>query len=114
MSNKKIKRPNDGMVYSTDNGFEINDFEFEETETLPPAQQKLNIRLETKQRGGKKAILIKGFIGKLEDLELLAKKIKNHCGTGGSIVEGEILIQGDQVQKVKTFLQGLGYKTNNI
>ncbi len=114
MNNKKIKRNTDGMVYSTDNGVEINDWFKIEEETLPPQQQKLNIRLETKQRGGKKAILIAGFVGTHNDLETLAKKIKNHCGTGGSIVEGEILIQGEQVQKVKTFLQGLGYKTNNI
>jgi translation initiation factor 1 len=72
------------------------------------------IRLETKQRGGKKATLIRGFVGKLEDLEKLAKQIKNHCGTGGSIVEGEILIQGDMVQKVKAFVLSAGYKTNNI
>jgi translation initiation factor 1 len=110
---KKIKRETDGLMYSTDSGFEFEQ-EQETEETLPPQQQKLNIRLETKQRGGKKAVLIKGFIGRAEDLEALCKKIKNHCGTGGSIVEGEMLIQGEQVQKVKTFLQSLGYKTNNI
>ena len=113
MNNKKIKRDNGGMIYSTDSGFEFND-EQEEAETLPPQQQKLMIRLETKQRGGKKATLIKGFIGKEVDKDSLAKKIKNHCGTGGSITDGEILIQGDQVQKVKAYLQSLGYKTNNI
>ncbi len=113
MSNKKIKRDNGGMIYSTDSSFEFHN-ENEETETLPPQQQKLIIRLETKQRGGKKATLVAGFIGKAIDLEALAKKIKNHCGTGGSVTEGEILIQGEQVQKVKAFVQGLGYKTNNI
>ncbi len=113
MSNKKIKRDNGGMIYSTDSGFDFSD-DNEEQATLPPQQQKLMIRLETKQRGGKKATLIKGFIGTEDDKEALSKKIKNHCGTGGSITDGEILIQGDQVQKVKTFLQGLGYKTNNI
>lgn len=110
---KKIKRETDGLMYSTDSGFEFEQ-EHEVEETLPPTQQKLNIRLETKQRGGKKAVLVKGFIGRPEDLEALCKKIKNHCGTGGSVVEGEMLIQGEQVQKVKTFLQSLGYKTNNI
>ncbi|MCC6818983.1 MAG: translation initiation factor [Bacteroidia bacterium] len=110
---KKIKRNLDGMVYSTDSDFEFES-ESEDIETLEPKFQKLNIRLETKQRGGKKAVLIKGYIGKLEDLELLAKQLKNHCGTGGSIVEGEILIQGDNVKKVKDFLVSKGYKTNNI
>jgi translation initiation factor 1 len=110
---KKIKRETDGFMYSTEPGFEFQNND-EEDDTLPPQQQKLNIRLETKQRGGKKATLIKGFIGRSEDMENLCKKIKNHCGTGGSIVDGEMLIQGDQVQKVKTFLVSLGYKTNNI
>ncbi len=110
---KKIKRRDDGLVYSTDDSFVYREDTEQET-TLPPSMQKLNIRLETKQRGGKKATLIKGFIGSDEDREKLAKQIKNHCGTGGSIVEGEILIQGDMVQKVKSFLQSQGYKTNNI
>jgi len=110
---KKIKRETDGLMYSTDSGFEFEN-EMEESDTLPPQQQKLNIRLETKQRGGKKATLIKGFIGKAEDLEDLSKKLKNHCGTGGSIVDGEMLIQGDQTQKIKAYLMSLGYKTNNI
>lgn len=110
---KKVKRQNDGLVYSTDSSFSYNE-ESEESETLSAANQKLKIRLETKQRGGKKATLVAGFIGKTDDLETLAKKLKNHCGTGGSIVDGEILIQGDMVQKVKSFLQAQGYKTNNI
>lgn len=113
MSQKKVKRSFDGLMYSTDPDFEFQS-EHEEADTLPPQQQKLMIRLETKQRGGKKATLVSRFVGKNKDLENLAKAIKNHCGTGGSIVDGEILIQGDQVQKVKTFLQSKGYKTNNI
>lgn len=111
--NKKVKKNFDGLVYSTDDS--LNLFEEQiDIDTLSPNLQKLNIRLETKQRGGKKATIIKGFIGKNEDLESLAKKLKSHCGTGGSIVDGEILIQGDMCQKVKAFLQSLGYKTNNI
>lgn len=110
---KKVKRQNDGLVYSTDSSFSYNE-ESEESETLSASNQKLKIRLETKQRGGKKATLVAGFIGKSDDLEALAKKLKNHCGTGGSIVDGEILIQGDMVQKVKSYLQAQGYKTNNI
>lgn len=110
---KKIKKERDGVMYSTDPDFEFES-EFEESETLPPAQQKLIIRLETKQRGGKKATLVKGFVGQLDDLEALCKRLKSHIGTGGSVVNGEILIQGEQIAKVKTFLQSQGYKTNNI
>lgn len=110
---KKIKRSFDGLVYSTDKDF-VPESEWTEQETLPPAQQKLIIRLETKQRGGKKATLIRGFVGRSEDLQDLARKLKAHCGTGGSVVEGEILIQGELLQKVKAYLQSAGYKTNNI
>jgi translation initiation factor 1 len=111
---KKIKRDFDGLVYSTDSDFVPESFQDDEAETLEPRLQKLMIRLETKQRGGKKATLISRFVGTKDDLETLAKQLKNHCGTGGSVVDGEILIQGDQVQKIKAFLISKGYKTNNI
>lgn len=110
---KKKQHNIDGIMYSTDAHFEFQSFE-DDIETLPPQQQKLRIRLETKQRGGKKATLISGFVGKPEDHEALAKQLKAFCGTGGSITEGEILIQGDMTQKVKSKLQSMGYKTNNI
>ncbi|MBC7426885.1 MAG: translation initiation factor [Bacteroidia bacterium] len=101
------------MVFSTDPDFKFESEANDEQETLPSNQQKLNIRLETKQRGGKKATLINNFKGSSADLEQLAKKIKAHCGTGGSVVDGEILVQGDVRKKVMEFLQKAGYKTNN-
>lgn len=97
------------MVYSTDPDFQFNE-EQEEVITPPPAGQKLNIRLETKHRGGKTATVITGFQGKTEDMEALGKKLKTHCGTGGSAKDGEIIVQGDQRAKVKAWLQKEGYK----
>jgi len=106
---KKNKADSRGFVYSTDPGFSFQPEENNET-TLPPSQQKLKIRLDTKQRAGKAVTLVEGFIGKEEDLEDLSKKLKNFCGTGGSAKDGEIIIQGDQRDKVVQWLIKNEYK----
>jgi len=106
---KKNKPDIRGFVYSTD-----PDFSFEEEqsvkETPLPAQQKLKIKLDTKHRGGKAVTLVEGFIGTEEDLQDLGKKLKSFCGTGGSAKEGEIIVQGDQREKVLQWLIKNGYK----
>lgn len=106
---KKNKPDERGFVYSTDPNFSFK-HEEENAETLSPAQQKLRVRLETKQRAGKAVTLITGFIGKENDLEELGKKLKNYCGTGGSAKDGEIIIQGDQRDKVFQWLMKNDYK----
>jgi translation initiation factor 1 len=105
---KKNKPDSRGFVYSTDPDFSFKQ-EQENNETLLPAQQKLRIRLDTKHRGGKAVTIIENFIGKNEDLEELGKKLKNFCGTGGSAKDGEIIIQGDQREKVLQWLLKNGY-----
>lgn len=107
---KKNKPDARGFVYSTDPNFSFQSEESEERETLPAAQQKLKIRLETKHRGGKTVSLIEGFVGANNDLEDLGKKLKNFCGTGGSVKDGEIIIQGDQREKILQWLLKNGYK----
>lgn len=106
---KKNKADSRGFVYSTDPGFQ---FEAEQSsvDTLPPAQQKLKIRLDSRHRGGKTVTLIEGFTGKEEDLETLGKQLKTYCGTGGSAKDGEIIVQGDQRDKVLQWLLKAGYK----
>lgn len=107
---KKKKPGSTGLVYSTDPNFRLEDDSTEQQETLLPSRQRLKIRLDTKHRGGKTVSLIEGFIGKEEDLEELGKKIKTFCGTGGSVKDGIIIIQGDQREKIKQGLVKLGYK----
>lgn len=109
---KKNKGDARGFVYSTDPNFNYEPQPHEEQDTLPSAQQRLRLILDTKQRAGKAVTLVTGFIGKTEDLEELGKKLRNYCGTGGSVKDGEIMIQGDQREKALQFLQKQGYKAH--
>ena len=106
---KKNKPDTRGFVYSTDPNFSFEP-EQDNLETLMPAQQKLKVRLDTKHRAGKAVTLVEGFFGKEEDLEDLGKKLKSFCGTGGSAKDREIIVQGDQREKVLQWLVKNGYK----
>lgn len=97
-----------GIVYSTDPSFKLN-AEEQPAVTLAPAQQKLRVKLETKQRAGKAVTLVEGFAGTAADAEALGKKLKSFCGTGGSVKDGEILVQGDNREKVLGWLIKNGY-----
>lgn len=110
MKSKKHLPDVHGFLYSTDPGFQFTPAPDEASETAEPARQKLCVGISTKQRAGKAVTIITGFAGKEADLEILGKQIKNHCGTGGSVKEGEIIIQGDQREKVLMWLQSKGYK----
>ncbi|TWF44988.1 translation initiation factor 1 (eIF-1/SUI1) [Chitinophaga polysaccharea] len=109
MSKKKNTSGN-GIVYSTDPNFSFEPEQEEVTETPAPANQVLRVTLDKKQRAGKVVTLITGFVGKEEDLEKLGKELKTKCGTGGSVKDGEVLIQGDYKEKVVKWLQDWGYK----
>lgn len=109
MMSKKNKPDSRGFVFSTDPNFSFEE-EREDVDTLKPEQQKLRIWLETKHRAGKAATVVKGFIGMDDDLEALGKKLKSFCGTGGSAKDGEIIIQGDQREKVLQWLLKNGYR----
>ncbi len=101
-----------GLVYSTDPGFKLPKENIEEAETLPASAQQLRIRLDTKHRAGKVVSLIAGFVGKQNDLEELGKKLKSFCGTGGSVKDGEIIVQGDNRDKILQYLLKNGYTSS--
>jgi translation initiation factor 1 len=104
----KKKPDSRGFVYSTDPDFRFEG-ENENTETSSAAQQKLKVRLDTKHRAGKAVTLIEGFTGTDADLQELGKKLRTFCGTGGSAKDNEIIIQGDQREKVLHWLVKNGY-----
>jgi translation initiation factor 1 len=105
----KINKPqNSPFVYSTDPNYKPEQEEVV-INTLAAAEQPLRVILETKHRAGKTVTIVYGFEGKEDDMNALGKALKNHCGTGGSVKDGEIIIQGDHRQKVFQYLKQKGY-----
>ena len=97
------------VVYSTNPDYQYENVGEEEIETLPKKQQRLRVSMEKKARGGKTITLIRGFIGTEDDLKDLGKLLKTKCGVGGSVKDGEIIIQGDFKQRIIDLLKVEGY-----
>lgn len=98
-----------GIIYSTDLNFKTED-KVEERMTIPVQEQLLKVRLDAKHRGGKMVTLIEGFAGTGADLEQLGKQLKSYCATGGTVKNNEIIIQGDNREKILQWLNKNGYK----
>ena len=97
------------VVYSTNPDYNYVTDEEPEAETLPKQQQKLRVQMEKNHRGGKTVTLVKNFVGTEDDLKELGKLLKTKCGVGGSVKDGEVLIQGDFRTKVIELLKKEGY-----
>lgn len=106
---KKNRADNNGMVYSTNSDYEF-DYNNEDAETLPNSEQVLKVIIDKKNRRGKAVTLVCGFVGDEYDLKDLGKTLKSKCGVGGSVKDGEIIIQGDFRQKIIDLLKKEGYK----
>jgi translation initiation factor 1 len=114
MSKKKLSNLSDlgGFVFSTNDDF---DFDPKETEaSIPKNQQKLEALFSNKGRGGKTVTVIKGFAGPEENLKALGKMLKSKCGVGGSVKDGEIIIQGKFRDKIMVLLQKEGYAVKRV
>ena len=98
-----------GIVYSTNPDFEYTTDEPCEEETLPARQQKLRAHFERAGRGGKTATVVTGFKGSEADLNSLGRQLKSKLGIGGSVKDGEIILQGNVCARVVELLKSLGY-----
>lgn len=107
MSKKKNNR--DGIVFSTNPGFRPEEEDDNGEESLPAGQQNLRIHLD-RLGGGKLVSRVNGFVGSGEDLDQLGRLLKQKCGVGGTVKDGEILIQGDHRDKILQLLLKEGYK----
>lgn len=97
------------VVYSTNPDFHYETEAEEETDTPEKRVQKLRVKIEKKGRGGKTVTVVSGFIGREDDLKELGRMLKTKCGVGGSVKEGEILIQGEFRERIIELLKADGY-----
>ena len=105
-----VKKERLNIVYSTNPNFQYETEHEIEINTLPINQQKLYVSIDRKLRGGKEVTLVEGFLGSEEDLKELGKTLKMKCGVGGSVKDGEIIIQGNFKDKVAELLIKEGYQ----
>jgi translation initiation factor 1 len=103
-----------GVVFSTNRDFNYENEGKDEQQTLPPQQQNIKVQLDRKKRNGKNVTLITGFIGSEDDLKSMGKMLKTKCGVGGTVKDGEILIQGDFCNKIIEILKTEGYKVKRV
>ena len=105
-----MKNRNKNIVYSTNPDFSYDSDEESMAQPIAANQQSLKVYPDRRNRKGKTVTVVSGFSGSNESIKGLEKELKSHCGTGGTVKDGEIYIQGNVVQKVSDFLKGKGYQ----
>jgi len=106
---KKNKNRRSGIVFSTNPDFDYSYDDNEEVEEAPRNQQKLRVYLDRKKRRGKDVSLITGYAGPEDTLKEIGKLLKTKCGVGGSVKDGEIIIQGNHRDKIVEILKNEGF-----
>jgi translation initiation factor 1 len=101
----KSKKERINVVYSTNPNYQYEEEQDDVQDTLPNNQQVLYVSIDKKQRAGKEVTLIEGFVGLEDNLKELGKLLKSKCGVGGTVKDGEILIQGNFRDKIIEILQ---------
>ena len=106
-----MPKNNNRTVWSSDKG----DLRKEETKprkiiSLPPQQQTIYLHRDSKGRGGKSVTLVKNLVLSEEDMKELAKRLKQVCGSGGTVKDSIIEIQGGHREKIAEELIKMGYK----
>ena len=116
MAKKKINDLSDlgGFVFSTNEEEDFSAFTDDNEETLKPEDHYLEAHFSNKGRGGKTVTVITGFQGSVSDLKDLAKLIKTKCSVGGSVKDGEIIIQGNFRDKIIKILKTEGYHVKRV
>ena len=107
---KKSKKNRSGIVYSTNPDYEYSNADDDNGgNEVAPNNQVLRIFLDRKRRKGKEVTLVTGFEGSDDDLKALGKMLKSKCGVGGTVKDGEIMVQGNHRDKVLKLLLDAGY-----
>lgn len=116
MAKKKINSLSDlgGFVFSTNKEEDFSAFSNESTEILKNNDQRLEAHFSNKGRGGKTVTVISGFVGPESELKSLAKLLKTKCSVGGTVKDGEIIIQGNYRDKIMSILQKEGYQVKRV
>lgn len=116
MAKKKINSLSDlgGFVFSTNKEEDFSTFSNESTEILKNNDQRLEAHFSNKGRGGKTVTVISGFVGPESELKSLAKLLKTKCSVGGTVKDGEIIIQGNYRDKIMSILQKEGYQVKRV
>ena len=109
MSKKQKKENEGGLVYSTNSNLSFNNFDEDAEEALTTGEQNLRIHLD-RLGGGKLLTRVSGFVGSDDEIEKLGKELKQKCGVGGNVKDGNMLVQGDHRDKVLQLLLKAGYR----